>query len=108
MEYQEACMEYQEAKMDFAKMDKLESELKKWLTNKFKGERKEKNKIRVPISHIWEIPGGGPTAPGVGGGGKPWVPGGISQNKSNRYSNLDFFSFTVLFNTWLFFIISLK
>ena len=29
MEQQEACMEYQEAKMDFAKMDKLESELKK-------------------------------------------------------------------------------
>ena len=33
-------------------MDKLESELKKWLTNKFKGERKGKNKIRVPIRHI--------------------------------------------------------
>ena len=66
-------MEYQEAKMDFAKMDKLESELKKWLTNKFKGERKEKNKIRVPISQILRDSGGVP---------RPWealVPGGISQ-----------------------------
>ena len=54
-------------------MDKLESELKKWLTNKFKGERKEKYKIRVPISQILRDSGGGPTAPEaqVPGGGVP-------------------------------------